>query len=158
MASNKRKSVQGSLRRRVLERDDFKCLKCGRMRNLEIHHIMPVVYGGIDIFHNLITLCSGCHRFAPNDPVEFFKWACKSIPHEMEQSKVITKVICQIVEKNAIKGPEAIEGFIDSIYSDLWKVYVSNDINELAKFFNNYFEDKDKHIINTLQGEVGRLV
>lgn len=57
-----------NLRRRVKERDDYTCRKCGnstyRESNLllEIDHIVPVSKGGLTEENNLQTLCWKCNR------------------------------------------------------------------------------------------------
>ena len=45
----------------VLQRDAWRCQVCGRMQNLEVHHIEFRSQGGSDADENLITLCSACH-------------------------------------------------------------------------------------------------
>lgn len=40
------------------------CGKCGCKEKLEIHHLMPVVFGGDNDERNLIILCSKCHSEA----------------------------------------------------------------------------------------------
>ncbi len=37
------------------------CELCGNPRNLEVHHIIPVVCGGSDDINNLIVVCNICH-------------------------------------------------------------------------------------------------
>ena len=55
------------LRMKILKRDDFRCLACGRSPNnyvdleLHVHHIVPWGLGGITEEDNLITLCGTCH-------------------------------------------------------------------------------------------------
>ncbi|MFC1801045.1 HNH endonuclease [Nanoarchaeota archaeon] len=64
-----------TIRNSILKRDDFACQKCKVKdksgKSFEIHHIKPVVFGGTDSEDNLITLCSVCHKFAPNKESEF---------------------------------------------------------------------------------------
>jgi len=49
----------------VLERDNWKCRRCGEeYRVLEVHHIIPKAKGGSDDPDNLITLCWPCHMRA----------------------------------------------------------------------------------------------
>lgn len=58
----------------VLSRDKFTCKKCGfrgLMEELEVHHIKMRVDGGNDDITNLVTLCSICHHYAPDDEKEF---------------------------------------------------------------------------------------
>ncbi len=64
-----------TLRKKAFKRDNFTCRKCGvedkECRILEAHHIIPVYSGGPDDLDNLITLCSDCHRYAPDKKEEF---------------------------------------------------------------------------------------
>ena len=49
-------------RRRALNRDGWRCRKCGRPGRLEVHHIVPLHQGGAGYdLSNLETLCRGCH-------------------------------------------------------------------------------------------------
>ena len=47
--------------KRVLERDDWRCQKCGSLENLQIHHQTKRSQQGDDALRNLVTLCSYCH-------------------------------------------------------------------------------------------------
>lgn len=49
------------LRRAVLERDGWRCVKCGRAGRLEVDHIKPAREGGTDALTNLQALCRPCH-------------------------------------------------------------------------------------------------
>ncbi|WP_435186918.1 HNH endonuclease [Halobellus sp. EA9] len=59
-------------RRRVYERDDYECQRCGRLggsrggpeddAELHAHHIVPKNEGGTDDISNLETLCHSCHN------------------------------------------------------------------------------------------------
>jgi 5-methylcytosine-specific restriction endonuclease McrA len=40
---------------------DDQCLKCGAEENLELHHIIPVLAGGLNEEWNYMTLCKSCH-------------------------------------------------------------------------------------------------
>lgn len=46
----------------VLERDGWRCQNCGRLVELEVHHIQPRSRLGDDAEQNLITLCVQCHQ------------------------------------------------------------------------------------------------
>ena len=50
------------LRRYVLERDGWKCQKCGSGSNLEVHHQRSRSLLGNDEEENLITMCRSCHK------------------------------------------------------------------------------------------------
>lgn len=45
----------------VVNRDNFRCMKCGTSSSLHVHHIIPVAKGGLSIQANLVTLCARCH-------------------------------------------------------------------------------------------------
>jgi HNH endonuclease len=46
----------------VLERDSWRCQQCGRMKDLQVHHIVWRSHLGDDTTENLITLCASCHQ------------------------------------------------------------------------------------------------
>ena len=47
--------------KRVLERDGWRCRKCGSLENLQIHHQIKRSQLGDDALRNLVTLCTYCH-------------------------------------------------------------------------------------------------
>ena len=50
------------VRRAVLDRDGWRCVKCGKAGRLEVDHIIPVQFGGGWWAQaGLQTLCRGCH-------------------------------------------------------------------------------------------------
>ncbi len=48
--------------RQVLKRDGWRCQNCGRLTNLQAHHVQPRSALGADTEGNLITLCASCHQ------------------------------------------------------------------------------------------------
>ena len=50
-----------NLCRKVLKRDQWRCQLCGRIGELQVHHIRMRSKLGDDIEVNLITLCARCH-------------------------------------------------------------------------------------------------
>lgn len=61
-----RAKMSDDLRYKVLSRDNFCCVLCGKSRKdgvaLEVDHIIPVSKGGRTEFDNLQTLCERCNR------------------------------------------------------------------------------------------------
>jgi 5-methylcytosine-specific restriction endonuclease McrA len=63
-----RRKLTTKLRWAVLQRDDFKCLKCGADAatspsvRLDVDHIVPVARGGKTVAENLRTLCNLCNN------------------------------------------------------------------------------------------------
>jgi len=47
--------------KRVLERDDWRCQKCGSLETLQVHHQIKRSQQGDDALRNLVTLCAHCH-------------------------------------------------------------------------------------------------
>jgi hypothetical protein len=41
---------------------DSKCLVCGSTTALQGHHVQSQAMGGLDIEHNIVTLCTACHK------------------------------------------------------------------------------------------------
>jgi 5-methylcytosine-specific restriction endonuclease McrA len=50
------------LRHQVLERDGWRCQRCGCLGKLQVHHLRTRSRLGDDAEHNLISLCVPCHR------------------------------------------------------------------------------------------------
>lgn len=66
--------ITQKIKAEVFSRDKFRCQKCGfhaMAEDLEVHHIVMSVEEGMDNIENLITLCSICHHFAPDNDKDF---------------------------------------------------------------------------------------
>lgn len=50
------------LRQQILRRDGWRCQRCGKSEQLQIHHIERRSHLRKDVEQNLITLCANCHR------------------------------------------------------------------------------------------------
>ena len=50
------------LRKEILARDNWRCQVCGRLKNLDVHHLRRRSALGEDLETNLITLCRECHQ------------------------------------------------------------------------------------------------
>jgi len=60
-----RKSISASLRFKVFQRCDFKCVYCGKappQSELQIDHIVPVSRGGTNAVENLVAACAECNH------------------------------------------------------------------------------------------------
>jgi hypothetical protein len=58
------REVQPELRKLAFERDNWSCVKCKNTKNLQCHHIDPVVNNPLESadVDNCVTLCKGCHK------------------------------------------------------------------------------------------------
>ncbi len=83
---SKRLTVSFKIKSEVFSRDKFKCQKCGfyaLLDDLEVHHIKMKVKGGEDSINNLVTLCSICHYYAPDDEKEFEVYISEKIDGDL---------------------------------------------------------------------------
>jgi len=49
------------IRKKVLKRDNYMCIDCGEIENLQVHHLIPWRLNDKHEMDNLITLCVSCH-------------------------------------------------------------------------------------------------
>ena len=60
------------LRSKRLEIDGYKCQRCGRPFDLQVHHLFyPSELGTEDPYRDLITLCDVCHELVEHQKQEF---------------------------------------------------------------------------------------
>lgn len=57
----KKKNVTIGLKKKVFERDFYRCLHCGTHKDLSVDHIKPESKGGETNLDNLQTLCKPCN-------------------------------------------------------------------------------------------------
>ena len=55
-------SITPAVRGHVLERDEGRCVLCGRSDRLQCAHFIGRAQSGLGIERNLVTLCADCHR------------------------------------------------------------------------------------------------
>jgi len=76
----KRPTMRRVLRRKVYERDGWRCKKCLHPsddgKDFEVHHIVEVCAGGTDDIENLDTLCRMCHAEWT------WVWITRDVPYE----------------------------------------------------------------------------
>lgn len=44
-----------------------RCAGCGRKRNLQLHHVLPLSQGGLNVISNIQPLCKQCHTQVHRD-------------------------------------------------------------------------------------------
>lgn len=65
MSKTPRINIPDSVRKYVLQRDNYQCQSCGKTEQktkLNIDHIIPLATGGSNDISNLQTLCSHCNQ------------------------------------------------------------------------------------------------
>ena len=70
------KQVYRRLMKKVLERDGWRCRKCGSLKDLQVHHQIRRSQQGHDALGNLVTLCAYCHM-AEHGLLSYFASATK---------------------------------------------------------------------------------
>ena len=55
------KQAYRRLLKRVMDRDGWRCQKCGSLKDLQVHHRKYRSRQGDDSLANLVTLCAYCH-------------------------------------------------------------------------------------------------
>jgi len=55
------RQIYRRLIKNVLERDGWRCQRCGSLENLQVHHKIKRSQQGDDALANLVTLCAYCH-------------------------------------------------------------------------------------------------
>lgn len=62
----KSKNFTEKVKSQIFERDDYKCVRCGTMNDLESvpHHIIYKSAGGMGTLDNGCCVCRECHRLA----------------------------------------------------------------------------------------------
>lgn len=63
-----------NLRSQRLKIDNYKCQRCGRPFDLQVHHLYyPLVLGTEDPYRDLVTLCDTCHEIIEHQKKEYRK-------------------------------------------------------------------------------------
>ncbi|WP_445506642.1 HNH endonuclease [Niallia sp. 03190] len=84
------------LRYKILERDNYQCVLCGNTNELEVHHMLALYLGGKSTEDNLITLCSECHKYAPENGTE------ANMMYLKYRNRVAYEQLMQIPDLNAM--------------------------------------------------------
>jgi group II intron reverse transcriptase/maturase len=65
-ASNPEYEEREIAKRQALERDGYRCVRCGSQEKVHVHHILALSDGGTHELANLETLCERCHVTTPS--------------------------------------------------------------------------------------------
>jgi len=90
-------------RRRIFERDNFRCVKCGESKNLQVHHITYENLGE-EKDADLVTLCDKCHKSTHELSInDYLAYALSyaTIPAEKNAvQRAINDISCQTANNN----------------------------------------------------------
>lgn len=81
------KRVYQRLMKRVLERDGYRCQRCGSLENLQVHHRVRRSQQGNDALANLVTLCAHCHM-KEHGQLYFNPGALAALPRRKASSRL----------------------------------------------------------------------
>ena len=60
------RKISQTVKDRVWNRDQGKCVECGSNEKLEFDHIIPFSKGGSNTYRNIQLLCEACNRSKSN--------------------------------------------------------------------------------------------
>lgn len=84
-------------RREVFQIYGNACAKCGVKRGLELHHVLPIVYGGKDTAQNVIPLCPQCHKHAPDYFDEFIRYMSDPYTPTISLAMTLSRATCNFL-------------------------------------------------------------
>lgn len=65
--SVRKRTFRGKFKKRILDRDDNKCVICASSESLTLQHVVPYSKGGETSYRNLVTLCENCNQELKSD-------------------------------------------------------------------------------------------
>lgn len=68
------RAFTGKLRERILERDNYMCVNCEEIDNLQIDHIKDYASGGETSYENGQVLCMNCNQEKNRYRNLYFRW------------------------------------------------------------------------------------
>lgn len=94
------KDIPSAVRKSVLERDRARCRRCGKNRNLHLHH---VVYKSTRRDHsenNLITLCDDCHISIIHSNKKYYQPLLQELIELGNQGRFLTLIQLERLKEN----------------------------------------------------------
>jgi 5-methylcytosine-specific restriction endonuclease McrA len=80
--NDNRSSISHRKRKRIHERDAYRCRYCGSYEDLVLDHVFPVSRGGTNDDSNLVTACSECNSKKSDNTPEEAGMELKPAPNE----------------------------------------------------------------------------
>ena len=117
------------IRRKALERDNYRCVWCGKLEEHDVSHFIQKQAGGITTSDDLITTCKDCkrkrHYDSPAEFIELLKLEQIDFPKEVKAMRI--KVI--------FASGKEVEGVVEDVPTPetkaFWLRYPSNGAREL---------------------------
>ena len=74
----KKAKIDHRLRKKVYERDKYRCVYCGDFHDLSLDHVIPESKGGKTNAENLVTCCMACNLKKSNKTLDEAKMSFKN--------------------------------------------------------------------------------
>jgi hypothetical protein len=137
--------------KQVLARDLGLCRCCGYKAS-EVHHVIPLCFGGEDKVNNMISLCYTCHLHAPNTKESFYRY----MKEGGARTQIISGKLLNICEEGEIKSKGTIKfqellNFGRMVLIELKKVDLSNALERYSLLDSNLIEDVDFELIKEIE-------
>ncbi len=144
---SKRLTIPFKQKSEIFSRDRFSCQKCGfhgTSEDLEVHHIKMRVDEGSDKSENLITICSICHYFAPDDEKEFEKYLSEKIDGEIlntfrKSARSISRRTKKGMNKKASSGSPITRAPLGYKVQD-GKLITAENFREIEEIFQEFLD------------------
>ncbi|MDP3150100.1 MAG: HNH endonuclease signature motif containing protein [Ignavibacteria bacterium] len=134
--------------RTLLERQDGKCLICGKKDDdLVFEHIIPRAYGGDKIENNLVLVCKRCNMLAANKPFKEYEFV-NFLSSVLEKSNLFRNVNREtLISSEKHYRADIVTELIESgkwkrliIELKSFPTFTSSRINDIIIQLNNYRE------------------
>lgn len=140
------------LRSQRLKIDNYKCQRCGRPFDLQVHHLYyPMELGTEDPWRDLITLCDGCHELVEHQKKEYKEEKYQTNAKRRENElKLIRKTILQLAcnDLSAVGIGKRDYCNIDVIRADFGPILDACDISlGYVSRVQNYFRNRRYQVI-----------
>ena len=135
------------LRSKRLQIDGYKCQRCGRPFDLQVHHLYyPVQLGTEDPYRDLITLCDYCHEIIEHQKKEFREDVHQARMKKAENDrKLLYKTIRQLAcyDLSAVGIGTKDYCNIDTIKADFGPIFDHCDLSlGYVSRVQNYFRNR----------------
>ena len=141
-----------ALRSQRLKIDNYKCQRCGRPFDLQVHHLFyPSVLGTEDPYRDLVTLCDVCHEIIEHQKKEYKEnkkttWQEKRDCTLRKIYRTIKQFACYDLSALGIGTKDYCN--IDTIKADFGPILVNSDCDYgYVSRVQNYFRNQRYRII-----------
>ena len=154
------------VRQKIFKRDNFRCVKCGASKNLQVHHITYENLGE-EKYADLVTLCNDCHNATHNmTTIDYLALACanaynirdnSSDEKAKEKAKRDIAIISKAAEELADKNTVLIQA-IDAMYMFAYAVRMGERYDKLDSDLKLSEGDFPPEMINIIGNDFDSVI